>query len=143
MGQAVHAGPVSPSTPGPSRAAGDVDAASRRARPRILVAIEPKLLGDAMATLLTEADQDDVEVLPLGGSPTGHYDGAVVTVDLAGLDAEVVIRLPDDAGGAGMGTATTRDQDREVYLRDARSVLLLLDVQVATATPRASVVPGR
>jgi hypothetical protein len=110
-------------------------------RPRILVAVEPRLLADAMAALLSEADQDDVEVLPEGGVPEGHYDGAVVTIDLTGLDAGVVIRLPDEEGSAGMGTATTRSEDRPVDLPDVRSVLDLLDEHCATGTSRSSVLP--
>lgn len=119
----------------------DEGGAVTRGRPRILVAVEPRLLGDAMATLLADAGQDDVEVLPEGGTPQGHYDGAVVTIDLTGLDAEIVIRLPDDAGGAGTGTATTADEGRDVELLDVRSVLHLLDEHVATGTPRSSVLP--
>jgi hypothetical protein len=94
-----------------------------------------------MAAVLAEAGQDDVEVLPEGGTPHGHYDGAVVTIDLTGLDAEIVIRLPDDAGGAGTGTATTGAEGRDVELPDVRSVLHLLDEHVATANPRSLVLP--
>lgn len=114
-----------------------------RGRPRILVAVEPRLLADAMATLLTDAGQDDVEVLPEGGTPQGHYDGAVVTIDLTGLDAEIVIRLPDDAGGAGTGTATTSDEGRDVELLDVGSVLHLLDEHLSTPTPRSRVLRER
>ena len=99
------------------------------------------MLAGAMAALLTEAGQDDVEVLPPGGTPHGHYDGAVVTIDVTGLDADVVIRLPDEVGGAGSGTAITHDEGRHVDLRDAWSVLHLLDEHCATASPRTSVLP--
>ena len=113
-------------------------------RPRILVAVEPRLLADAMAALLVEAGQDDVEVLAPEEEPQGHYDGAVVTFDLTGLDADVVIHLPNDRGGSGIGSTTTPDDGlRDVELADMRAVFDLLDRSCATATRRAEVLEGR
>ena len=40
------------------------------------------MLADAMAALLEKAGQDEVEVLVAGETPHGHYDGAIVTIDL-------------------------------------------------------------
>lgn len=138
MGRSVQPGRVGSSNAEPPAAAGGK--APRGGRPRILVAVEPKLLADAMAALLVEAGQDDVETLDQG-PPSGHYDGAVVTIDLTDLDAGFVIRLPDDVGGGGVGTASTPGEGRRVDLPDARSVLNLLDEHCATGTPRASVLP--
>jgi hypothetical protein len=141
MGLSVQPGEVRPLSE--MSGSDEVGGTAPRERPRILVAVEPRLLADAMATLLTDAGQDDVEVLPDGGVPEGHYDGAVVTLDLTGLDAEIVIRLPDDAGGAGTGTATISDEGRDVELLDVQSVLHLLDEHVSTAKPRAQVLRER
>lgn len=106
-------------------------------RPRILVALEPPMLADAMAALLEEAGQDDIEVLAAGEEPRGHYDGAIVTLDLTDLDAGVVIQLPDASGGAGVGVASTEAEDQDVELTDVRSVLALLDEHCATDRARA------
>jgi hypothetical protein len=94
------------------------------------------MLADAMAALLEEAGQDDVEVLAPGEAPRGRYDGAIVTLDLTDLDAGVVIHLPDDGGGAGVGTATTGDEDRDIELNDVRSVLEVLDEHCTTGRSR-------
>jgi hypothetical protein len=107
-------------------------------RPRILVALEPAILAEALAALLEQAGQDEVEVLAVGDDPRGYYDGAIVTIDLTDLDAGVVIHLPDTSGGAGIGTTTTANEEREVDLVDARSVLELLDQHCATSVPRTA-----
>jgi hypothetical protein len=107
-------------------------------RPRILVALEPAMFADAMAALLEKAGQDEVEVLAAGDQPHGHYDGAIVTLDLTGLDADVVIHLPDELGGGGTGATTTATAERDVELVDVRSVLEVLDEHCATARPRAA-----
>ena len=96
------------------------------------------MLADAMAALLEKAGQDEVEVLANGDEPQGHYDGAIVTLDLTGLDAQVVIHLPDAAGGGGIGTTTTAGQDIEVELLDVRSVLDVLDEHCATGVLRSA-----
>lgn len=108
-------------------------------RPRILLALEPAMLADAVAALLEEAGQDDVEVLAVGATPQGRYDGAIVTVDLADLDAGVVIHLPDERGGAGIGRAETAVDHRDVELADVRAVLEVLDEHCASSHPRAGV----
>jgi hypothetical protein len=98
------------------------------------------MFADAVAALLVEAGQDDVVVLSPEEEPWGHYDGAVVTLDVTGLDADVVIRLPDDLGGSGNGSTTTADGGRrQVELPDLRSVFDLLDRSCATARSRAEV----
>jgi hypothetical protein len=71
----------------------------RHRRPRILVSVEPPLLGELLCRLLEGAGQDDV----VGRAPDelhlaeGHFDGAVVTGSVLGsLRADVIIQLPGD-----------------------------------------------
>ena len=77
-------------------------------RRRILVAVEPAILGDSLAGVLGDrGDRVDVIDLrdPQAPVPTGHYDAAIVTISLPdGIDADVVIELPDHQGGGGTGS---------------------------------------
>lgn len=106
-------------------------------RHRILLAIDPPLLADTVAVVLAHAGQDEVEVLRPGtGTPHGHYSGVIATIDLTGVDADVVIQLPDAEGGGGMGAAVTAAGSREVALPDVVAVLQLLDEHCAADAPR-------
>jgi hypothetical protein len=77
-------------------------------RRRVLVAVEPRVLGDVLARLLRH-DHVDVDALAVDGGEVeppaaGHYDAAVVTITLPdSVTADVVLELPDTLGNAGEG----------------------------------------
>jgi hypothetical protein len=79
-------------------------------RRRIIVAVEPFVLGGALADLLRQ-DDDEVVVIDLRDRvdlPPGRFDAAVVTGS-PDVEADVVIQLPDTEGGGG--TASVLEED--------------------------------
>jgi hypothetical protein len=91
---------------------------------RILLAVEPAVLEGALAAMLAAGDSDDV----VERGRLGHYDAAVVSDDLpAGVDADVVITLPDTRGSAGTGTVERGGVLQEVTIGGAARVVELLE----------------
>jgi hypothetical protein len=100
---------------------------------RILLAIEPTVLEGALATMLSAAYGDDITQLGRGGTTAGivGYDAAVVSDALPhGVEAGVVIVLPDTRGSGGTGTVTRGDVVHEVSIDGAEGVVELLDEYV-------------
>lgn len=101
----------------------------KRPGSRVLVAVEPHVLADALAGVLAGSG-DDVVVLEPESSPTsvaGDYDVAVVTIVLPDdVHAEVIIELPDDAGGRGTGTVREGGASRSVRIDSLADLLELL-----------------
>lgn len=71
-------------------------------RCRLVIAVAPRLLGEALCRVLTCEQRDVVVVVPgavadgaLGTATGADFDIAVVSADEQDLSASVVIRLPD------------------------------------------------
>ena len=101
-----------------------------RSRRRILLAVTPAVLEGALATMLRASDDDDVIQLGRGGlaGHQGGYDAAVVSDDLPdGVEAGVVITLPDTRGSGGTGTVRRGEIVQEVDIAGAERVVELLE----------------
>ena len=108
-------------------------------RPRVLLAVEPLLLEGALFELLEKAGVDDV--VTMGDDPaadlSGHYDAAVVTLTLPdGLDADLVIELPDAGGNSGEGRVVRAGAAQPVAIGSATEIISLLDEHCPGATAR-------
>lgn len=100
---------------------------------RILLAVEPRFLEGALAKLL--AARLDVEVVQVGQNQIrashSRYDAAVVSVEVPkGVQADVVITLPDTYGSAGTGTVRSGDFVREVSMSDGERLIDLIEKYV-------------
>jgi hypothetical protein len=91
---------------------------------RILLAVRPTVLEGALARMLSADQQDDV----VQRAEDGHYDAAVVSDELpAGVQADVVITLPDTRGSGGIGTVRRADVVHDVSIGGAERVVELLE----------------
>jgi hypothetical protein len=111
-------------------------------RRRVLVAVEPAILGDALAGVLG-SEGDDVDVIDLrdasADGPAGHYDAAIVTVVLPhGIDADVVIELPDHLGNPGTGSVRHGRITARVHLDGIDDLLDVLRATAEASSPSAS-----
>ena len=69
---------------------------------RLLISVEPRLLGTSLAVAL-EGPTVEIMVHNGGDPPEGRADVAIVTgVDSGGIEAPTVIALPDHEGGSGV-----------------------------------------
>lgn len=100
-----------------------------RRRPRVAIAVEPTILGDALADVLLGAGVDDV--VNLRTDPVAAADGfdaALVTVVLPDdVDADVVIVLPDTPTGKGETRVSVRGHGAVVPVTALDDVLRILD----------------
>lgn len=100
-----------------------------RSRRRILLAVQPAALEGALATLLGAGDADDV--VQLGRAFAAHeggYVAAVMSDELPeGVQAGVVIILPDTRDSGGTATVTTGQVVRHVSIAGADRVVELLE----------------
>lgn len=105
---------------------------------RILLAVQPGVLEGALAKLLSEHDDDVVQVGRKGLRRLDKgFDAAVVSDELPeGAWADVVITLPDTRGGAGVGTVRSGGVVREVSIGRADGVVELLDEYMPRPGPR-------
>ena len=105
----------------------------RRVR-RILLAVEPGLLEGALARLLSVALGDKVVVARGMHTPDAGFDAAVVSDDLPeGVQADVVITLPDTRGSGGLGSVRSGQVVQEVSIPGAERVVELLEQYVRPA----------
>jgi hypothetical protein len=95
---------------------------------RVLVAVEPRLLGDALTTLLAEIGVDDVHRYE-GAPIPGRFDLALVTAGVTGVRASLVLTLPDAVELAQEGSGDLRPGT-------ARELLAVLDRLCPAASPR-------
>lgn len=109
-----------------------------RRRPRVAIAVEPAILGDALADVLLGAGVDDVVNLRMEVADDGAgFDAALVTVVLpADIDADVVIELPDTPTGAGETRVSAQGRRVVVPVTALDDVLGLLDDYCPTSEPR-------
>jgi hypothetical protein len=95
---------------------------------RILVAVEPRLLGDTLSALLAEIGLD--EVVRLGTeAATGHIDLALVNDGSPSVRADLVLRVPDSAELAVAGRGDLRPGS-------ASELLAILDRVCPAGEPR-------
>lgn len=86
---------------------------------RLLIAVEPRLLGDALARVL-DAEYDVVVVDPSTPPPADanplHFDAAVVSGEQVptGTSVELLLRLPTGNTGTGLGTLRSDAGERRV-----------------------------
>ena len=99
-------------------------------RPRLGLAVEPAMFGQALASALQEVDVDDVVYLDtVCGGRTQEFDAVVATVALPdGVRSPVVIRLPRDSGGKGPAVVEAGGERAEVEIDRLTSLLGVLDV---------------
>ena len=107
-------------------------------RPRVAIAVEPKILGDALTDVLQGAGVDDVVNLRAVESlPTGSFDAAVVTIVVPDhVDAEVVIELPGTPTGHGETRVRVGGRSASVPVRAVEDILRLLDDYCPADAPR-------
>lgn len=104
------------------------DGAVAPARPRLLLAVSPRVLHDALREIL---GLGDVVEIVAGGSATGRFDLAVVSGPCR-ADAEVVIELLP-AGGCAV---LRRDGGDEVIeLRDASGLVEVVSEVLGVGIP--------
>ncbi len=120
-------------TPGSELAVG---VQSRCVRRRVAIAVNPKLLGDALSRALAK---DELEIVVLGEEPgaggSRHADVLIVSHEPPeDVDAEVVIHLPDDNSG-GIGLVTTPESSERVAMGDLASVTAAVDRYSGVADP--------
>lgn len=96
---------------------------------RILLAIDPGVLEGALASMLAAQSGDEVVQRGDRRHPlAGAYDAAVVCEELpAGVEAAVVITLPDTRGSGGTGTVRRSGVVEEVAIAGAERVVELID----------------
>ena len=103
--------------------------------PRIAVAVEPSLLGDAIAEVLTHDGLD--EVVREGQLGSDRLTAAVVTIVLPDEPgADVVIELPDSLGNTGVGRVRTASGVEPVVFTGISTILELLDRYCPGPSPR-------
>jgi hypothetical protein len=101
-----------------------------RRRPRVAIAVQPTILGDALTSVLRDLDVDEVVNLrePHDTAPPADFDAAVVTIVLPdAVDADVVIELPDTPTGDGPTTVRHHDRCETVAVTALADILRLLD----------------
>jgi hypothetical protein len=101
-------------------------------RRRILVALEPRVLAEAMAEVLEHIGLDDV-VLAGPDLPGGHFDAALVSGPRSRTQADLVIEIPVDwAPGHRSGSGP----DQPIPVSSTKELAELLDRYCAAATSR-------
>lgn len=95
---------------------------------RILVAVEPRLLGDALSELLADIGLDEV-VRPHDDDDDGHIDLALVNDGSPPVRADLVLRVPDSAELAASGSGDLRPAS-------ASELLAILDRVCPAREPR-------
>lgn len=94
---------------------------------RILVAVQPGVLEGALANLLSVAFPHAVVQRGNGRLVRVRYNAAVVSDELPeGVQADVVITLPDTRGSGGRGTIRTGATVTEVPIGGADGLVELL-----------------
>lgn len=101
-------------------------------RPRVAVAVLPRLLADVLSRVLDRTDLDVVVCAApelLGPSSGGRpFEVAVISgAPPANLGAQIVIRLPDGPGNVGMGSVRTSAGEEAVELHGLAEVVTILD----------------
>jgi hypothetical protein len=109
----------------------------RQRRTRVAIAVEPTILGDALADVLRGAGVDEVVNLRETDAPTGAFDAAVVTLLLPDdVDADVVIELPGSPAGRGETHVRVHGRSARVSISDVEDILRLLDDYCPADEPR-------
>jgi hypothetical protein len=109
-------------------------------KPRVVVAIEPPVLGYTIADVLTRIDEDEVVILDrfTGNRHPVCFDAALVSSSEAHKVAAVfVIELPDRRGNSGVGRVFHRGSIESVLINGPHELLRLLDEFCPTSTLRA------
>jgi len=102
------------------------------ARCRILVALEPRVLAEAVAEVLDRIGLDDV-VLAGRDLPGGSFDVALVSGPRAGLRAEVLVEIPIQ----GPSRVSGPDTDVPITVLTPVEIIEILDRYCVAAAPRA------
>jgi hypothetical protein len=103
-------------------------------RRRILLAVEPRVLGDALAAVLDSVGVDDVLVSGTKGADgtSMHIDAVIVSDSSTPVEADVVIHVP----ARGAAHVSTPARDDEVTLRTPEDLLTILDRYCPATAPR-------
>jgi hypothetical protein len=101
-------------------------------RRRILVALEPRVLAEAVAEVLERIGVDDV-ILAGPDLPGGHFDAALVSGPRSRTDADLVIEVPLDWGPSRLSGS---EPETPIPVRSTKELAELLDCHCAAATSR-------
>lgn len=113
-------------------------------RPRVAIAVEPTILGDALTEVLTSVGVDEVVNLRAEPSPPvpESFDAAVVTIVLPdNVNADVVIELPGTPTGHGDTNVRVEGRTARVAVRAVEDILRLLDDYCPGEEPRRGSTP--
>jgi hypothetical protein len=105
-------------------------------RRRILLAVQPRVLRDALADVLDEVGLDDVLVSEREGADrsTMSFDAAIVSEADEQVTADVVIAVGESLDSLSHVITPTRQED--VHLRSPQQLLSLLDRFCPTTAAR-------
>lgn len=110
-----------------------------RRRPRVAIAVEPTVLGDALTDVLRDAGVDEVVNLRDTQPAPGAFDAAVVTIVLPeDVNADVVIELPGTSTGDGETRVKVGGRTARVPVRALADILRLLDDYCPGDAPRTA-----
>jgi phosphotransferase system IIA component len=101
------------------------------ARRRILVALEPRVLAEAVAEVLVHIGVDDV-ILAGPDLPGGHFDAAILSGPRNHTQADLLIEVPVDWKPARSGS----DPDQPIPVSSTKELAALLDRYCAAAESR-------
>ena len=100
---------------------------------RLLLSVDPRILGDTLELVLTKAELCEVVRAVPGQPAPGHFEVAVVS-GAADVDADVVIELLESGGFVAVHEERG---ERIIELRDAGSLLDLVRRHTAVPPDRA------
>lgn len=112
-----------------------------RRRPRVAIAVEPTILGDALTDVLKGAGVDEVVNLRPDAPPhvPETFDAAVVTIVVPdNVNADVVIELPDTPTGHGDTRVRVNGRSARVPVHAVEDILRLLDDYCPAEEPRTA-----
>ena len=110
-------------------------------RPRLAIAVEPALFGDALASALEVIDVDEVIHLdPVLPPRAQEFDAVVASMDLpAGVRAPVVIRIPPDPSSQERAFVDVDGRHAEVEVGRLSGLLGVLDTYCPGSRQRLTI----
>lgn len=99
-------------------------------RRRLLISVEPTVLGGALAEVVdaAAAADDEIVVLDAAEPVEGDFDAAIVMADRLDITADVVIELPE--GPTAIVVVNRHGQRTEIDIRDSAGLVDLVSEQL-------------
>jgi hypothetical protein len=108
------------------------------AKPRVVIAVQPPLLGSMMADILRKVGADEVVDRDLRTLSGTDYDIALISgIPGADLSVGVIIQFPDQEGRAGLGGISKQNTTEPVVIDGPGAILGLLDHYFPTSIRRS------